>query len=220
MRSSRPEVTEFDRVKERPGGRNARVRQAVVGAVLRILQEQGYGSLSHRSVAALAGVDSATVYRRWPTRPRLVADMLIDLSDTFVPVPNTGSIERDFLTYLESITAMLDDPGMTKLTQALFVASIEGDEAVSDVLGEFWRGRFSRSYVMLERAVQRGELPPLLDQDAVVEALVAPAWFRAFVSRLPNNEAFRRRCVGNALVMARNELCVSEFRRVPGEVDC
>ncbi|RYZ79197.1 MAG: TetR family transcriptional regulator, partial [Proteobacteria bacterium] len=61
-------------------GRNARVRQSVVEAVLRILQEQGYGSLSHRSVAALAGVDSATVYRRWPTRPRLVADMLIDLN--------------------------------------------------------------------------------------------------------------------------------------------
>ena len=204
MRSSQPEAAEFDQVKERRGGRNGRVRQAVVEAVRQILQEQGYGSLSHRSVAALAGVDNATVYRRWPTRPRLVADMLLDLSDTFVPVPDTGSIEGDFKTYLESITAMLVDPDMTKLTQAFFAASIEGDEAVSDVLGEFWRGRFSRSYVMLDKAVQRGELPEIQDNGAVIEALVAPAWFRAFVSRLPSDEEFHQRCVSHALLLARN----------------
>lgn len=93
---------------------------------------------------------------------------------------------------------------MTKLMQAFFAASIEGDEAVSDVLGEFWRDRFSRSYVMLERAVQRGQLPSIQDHGAVIEALVAPAWFRAFVSKLAIDDAFHRRCVRNALVMARN----------------
>lgn len=202
MGSSEPDILEFDLVQERRGGRSERVRDAVMGAVKKILQEQGYSAVTHRAVATLASVDNATVYRRWPTRPRLVSDMLNDLSVDLVPVPDTGSIESDLTEYLTSVASMLSEPGTRKIAQAFFTAMIEGDDVVGDVLREFWKRRFSRSYLMFERAVQRRELSAKTDRLAVMEALVAPAWFRSFVSQMPIDDPFQQKCVRAALNLA------------------
>ncbi|UXS01335.1 TetR/AcrR family transcriptional regulator [Agrobacterium tumefaciens] len=202
MRSSGSDIGPFDRVQERRGGRSERVREAVMDAVRRLLQEEGYSGLTHRAVAAIASVDNATIYRRWPTRPQLVSDMLHDISNDLVPIPDTGSVGSDLQAYLASIVAMLANPGTKKLAQAFFAASLEGDEVVGHVLAEFWQGRFSGSYVMLDKAVLRGELPENPDHTAIMEALVAPAWFRTFISRMPVDQGFQQRCVGAALALA------------------
>ncbi|MQY50104.1 TetR family transcriptional regulator [Rhizobiales bacterium RZME27] len=205
MSSSGSELGEFDRVRERRGGRSERVRVAVMGAVRQILQDSGYGALTHRAVAAAAYVDNATIYRRWPTRPQLVSDMLRDLSSDLVPVPDTGSINGDLTAYLSSVLAMLTTPGTKKLAQSIFAASIEGDDVVAVVLADFWQERFSGSYKMLDRAIGRGELPAMLDHAAIMDALVAPAWFRTFISRMPVGEEFQKRCVMAALAQAQTE---------------
>src|SRR5258706_13042053 len=76
----------------RPGGRSARVRQAVLDAAFAELGEKGYGGLSIEAVALRSGGAKTTVYRRWPTRDELVADALDSRSDRYEPVPGTGSL--------------------------------------------------------------------------------------------------------------------------------
>src|SRR5438445_13559594 len=78
--------------KRRPGGRSARVRQAVLDAAFAELGEKGYGGLSIEAVAQRSGVAKTTVYRRWPTRDELVDDALDSRSDRYEPVQDQVSL--------------------------------------------------------------------------------------------------------------------------------
>lgn len=200
--STGPADATFDKVKARQGGRSGRVRAAVMQAVRTELAQKGYNGISHRAVASVAGVDHVTVYRRWPTRARLVADMALEIADTAVPVPDTGRIEGDLRAYLENIVHLLTDPGIRPLMQAFVAASIEGDEEVGAVLSEIWNARFTGAYPMLDRAVERGEIPSTMERELLVEALVAPAWFRVFVRQAPLDADFLSRSVRKTMDLA------------------
>ena len=202
--SSRSRTVEFDQVKSRPGGRSVRVREAVIQAVRQELAEKGYNGLTHRGVAAAAGVDHATIYRRWPTRPRLVADTVLDAANGFVPVPDTGGLAGDLRAYMNGVVAMLDDPVVKPLLLALFAASMEGDEDVQNYLADIWSQRFANAYVMIDRAIERGEVSPAIERERFIEALVAPVWFRAFVRRKPMDEAFTRLAVRDLMLLAQH----------------
>jgi DNA-binding transcriptional regulator YbjK len=56
----------------RTGGRSARVREAILAATFRELIDSGYAAMSVEAVAARAGVNKTTIYRRWPTLDDLV----------------------------------------------------------------------------------------------------------------------------------------------------
>jgi AcrR family transcriptional regulator len=193
MASTQTTVTA--RTKARPGGRTARVREVVKAAAHAELREKGYDGLSHRLIAQRAGVDVATVYRRWPTRSRLVADLLLDIAAEQVRVPDTGSLVGDLTDFLRQIVAGLANQDLRRLAQALSAAASEGDEEVAAALREFWDQRFKQAFVMLDRAVAREELAAGADYQQIIEALVAQAWFRALVSREPTDDAFIARYV-------------------------
>ena len=62
--------------RARPGGRSARVVKDVLAAALTAFAESGYAGLSVEDVAARAGVNKTTVYRRWPRKLDLVSDAI------------------------------------------------------------------------------------------------------------------------------------------------
>ena len=59
------------RGRARVGGRSARVVSAVLRMTLEVLGQEGYAGLRVEDVAARAGVNKTTIYRRWPTRADL-----------------------------------------------------------------------------------------------------------------------------------------------------
>lgn len=189
----------LDRVRARPGGRNAQVRERVLAAARAELEERGYGSLSYRSIALRAAVDPATVYRRWPSRPQLAADALLEIARAAVPVPDTGSIEADLTRFLTAIAGALSEPRLLRLFHALSAAGAEADDDLREVLRVFWAARFTGAEEMVTRAIGRGDLPAGRDPHDVIEELVAPSYFRALVTGEPLDEEFRRRCVASAL---------------------
>lgn len=186
-----------EKPRTRPGGRNAQVREAVQAAVRAELQEKGYDGLSHRAVAARAGVDATTVYRRWATRSHLIGDALLNFADSQIQLPDTGRLVDDLTAYLRQIISLLSDSRNLRLAQALTMAATEREEAAA-TLREFWNHRFARAFVMLERAVSRGELAPGSDFQRIVEDLVAPTWFRVMCTQMPLDDMFVRRCVETA----------------------
>jgi len=50
----------------------------------------------------------------------------------------------------------------------------------------FWRERFKRAAVILERAQARGEVGRRFDAAPLLEQLIAPLYFRLLVSHEPN----------------------------------
>lgn len=189
----------LDAVRKRPGGRSAKVRERVLGATRQELLEKGYSALSHRAVAARAGVDPATVYRRWPTRPRLASDALLDVAQREVPVPDTGTIAGDLEAFLDAIVMSLRDPSMLRLFHALSAAGGEADADLAETIRQFWEVRFTGAEEMIERAVRRGELPDSVDAHELIEHLVAPAYFRALVTGEDLSENLSRRSVKQTL---------------------
>ena len=69
-----------NRIRPRLGGRSARVVESVLHTTLEVLGQQGYAQLRIEDIAARAGVNKTTIYRRWPTRSRLVMAALTSLA--------------------------------------------------------------------------------------------------------------------------------------------
>jgi AcrR family transcriptional regulator len=199
-----PRNAALDAVRERPGGRSARIRTDVLRATRVELLKSGYPELSHRAVARRAGVDPTTVYRRWPTRSRLVADALLDFAGQTVPIPDTGTLEGDLTDFLRSVVDTLGDLRTWGVFQALAAVSADAEPDIKVVLDEFWTTRFYGAGLMVDRAVGRGEVPVMVDPASVIEALVAPAYFRCLITGAPLDAEFIRRGVRNALAIARN----------------
>src|SRR5512138_898011 len=78
----------------RVGGRSERVVRDVLAAAAAEMARVGYVALRVEDVAARAGVNKTTVYRRWPTKADLVRDVLCGLGGDQHEAPDTGSLER------------------------------------------------------------------------------------------------------------------------------
>lgn len=153
----------------RPGGRSARVQQAVHQAVRSLLEENDGArtALSVPLVAERAGVNSSTIYRRWGDLPRLLAAVA---SNRMLPeqVEDTGSLKGDmeawFIPYVEEFSSEL------------------GRQVLRDMLAD---GAVTRDYFALMQshveelrrlAEARGEAAP--DAREIVDVVVAPVIYR------------------------------------------
>lgn len=134
----------------RPGGRSARVQQAVHQAVRTLLEENDgdRSVLSVPQVAERAGVNSSTIYRRWGDLPRLLAAVA---SNRMLPeqVEDTGSLRGDmeawFIPYVEEFSSplgrqvlrdMLADGAVTRDYFALMHGHLEEIRALAEARGE------------------------------------------------------------------------------------
>lgn len=175
-------TTDTHRVGEqRPGGRAERVRNSVLNAVLELLAEEGFERLSIEKVANRAGVHKTTVYRRWSTRAELVLDAARATSRQNVPVPDTGSFHGDLIELARSVAANIGTEPRTQITRSIVAASI-GSEELASSMHTFWAERLSLTIPVVERAINRGELPPTTDANLIIETLIGPMWLRLLLT--------------------------------------
>ena len=76
----------------RPGGRSARVQDAIHSAVRALLQEQERSSVTVPQIAARAGVTPSTIYRRWGDLSALLADVALARMRPDSEPAQTGSL--------------------------------------------------------------------------------------------------------------------------------
>lgn len=170
--------------EQRPGGRSARVRSAVLGATAELLMEVGYDRLTVDEVARRAEVHKTTIYRRWPTKPELIAETVHEQSAEAVPIPDTGSLLGDLRELAASVAINIGTEGGARRTRTIIAAAASSDELATSV-SEFWKHRLGLCEPIVHRAVARGELPAGADPDAIIEALVGPIWLRLLVTGEP-----------------------------------
>ncbi len=72
-----------------PRRRSEKSRTAIVTATRELLLERGFDGLTIEAVAARAGVGKQTIYRWWPSRPALVADVMLEDADKILASVNT-----------------------------------------------------------------------------------------------------------------------------------
>ncbi|QYN03620.1 TetR/AcrR family transcriptional regulator [Pseudomonas protegens] len=167
--------------RRRPGGRSAEVVTAIYSATLEILEEGGYDSLELPEVAARAGVNKTTVYRRWPTKAELVLEIALLRMKQDVPLPDTGTLLGDLSSLLLDIQAAIKTPLIASLLQA---AVTQGNDAeiLKRIRIQFWSERFTVSGQLVERAIGRGELPVGTSPRQLLELASSPLFFRAVIT--------------------------------------
>ncbi len=167
------------------GGRSERVVQQVLVATVAELAESGYRAFRMDAVSTAAGVNKTTIYRRWPGKKQLVA-AAVEWMRRFVhdvPLPDTGSLERDLAEAFRRKVSFEDRaPGQA---WARLLAE-KHDPEVSAVIGDAVKERSSAWYAMVTRAVARGELPDGTDPRLLLGMLgaVVEAWNASSSGRL------------------------------------
>ncbi len=178
-------MTSQTRVGERrPGGRSARVRAAVLAATLELLADRGYDALSYEEVADRSGVHKTTVYRRWPTKAELVGEAAREHSLQLVPVPDTGTLAGDLRALARAIVANIGSAPGGPMVRAMVAAQCTSPEVAADMV-RFWRERLDLTTPIVERASQRGEVPPGMDPTLVIETLIGSFYVRLLLTGEP-----------------------------------
>jgi AcrR family transcriptional regulator len=186
----------------RPGGRTARVRDAVRAATLVELAEHGYQGLTVENVAARSGVHKTTVYRRWGSAEGLVADALALASEEPWPIPDTGTIEGDLRGVTRLVQEAFADPVDGPVSTAFVSAAVQNAGAAS-ALHRFFAGRHADAAIIVTRAIERGELPAATDAAELFRSALAPLYYRLFISGEPVDAAVADRAALAALAAAR-----------------
>ena len=172
---------------QRPGGRSARVREAVHDAVLALLRERTWEELGVPAVAERSGVHQATIYRRWRSMPVLLDDVVTDYLTRATPLPDTGSLRGDLEAYADGVAHGLAGPFRVLILRA---ATVDLDAGGTAGLAGALTERSRQLQAMLDRARARGEAAPPLDD--LIEILLAPLYFDALFGRPGGPERTRR----------------------------
>lgn len=192
----------------RPGGRTARTREAVFGATLVELASRGYERMSVEGVALRAGVHKTTVYRRWGTKERLLAEALREAAQSRIEVSDTGDIGDDLHALAHTIQATLSSrEGMATVRALISGAQVSAE--VELIARRFWATRLAQVGPVVERAVERGQLPHGTSATGVIEHMAAPLYYRLLIMGEAPTEAAAARAAAAALVAARAGVFVS-----------
>ncbi len=152
-------------------GRAAKVVASVLKATGEELNRVGYANLRVDEVANRAGVNKTTIYRRWPTKAILVSDTLDSHFQTERPAPDTGSLRGDMLEYLINMVTL----SKTSMWRGIFTAlSGRTDPEVEEVARKLYLRERSYRTALVQRAIDRGELPRSVNAELIGDMCSAP----------------------------------------------
>jgi AcrR family transcriptional regulator len=190
----------------RPGGRSTRVRAAVLRAAFEALADRGYEATTLPEVARRAGVHPTTIYRRWHSKQGLLTDAMLAYAAESIPTPDTGSLRGDLEQLLRQVITVLAQQPVRALLSAVVADATTASSTLAAERTRYWQERFSHAIVIVERAVERGELAGDVDAYALIENLVAAAYMRALLTGRDLDDAFIARQVANTIAAFAREL--------------
>lgn len=152
--------------------RGVAVEHGVLEATLALLTERG--EFSVEDVAERAGVHKTTVYRRWTTRPALVAAALQLLADRDVAVVDSGDLRGDLEQLAVQVARALRSSAGTHALRAA-LATAGADSGLRAAAGAFLAARYRLAAELIEAGQAdgrvRADLDPVLAWQAVVNPL-------------------------------------------------
>ena len=129
---------------------------AIFEVVLQELAEAGYVNLSIERVAARAGTSKPVIYRRWPTRARLVYAALRATQPVLsLGAPDTGTVRGDLMVILHRISEMVEELSPEVIFGLIAELLHESDSSLFAAVHER-NAKIMRE--ILNRGVERGEI--------------------------------------------------------------
>lgn len=155
--------------------RDEALDRVIIEATLDILAEIGFDLMTINMVASRAKVGKASMYRRWPSKVELVKDALIWMSRESVDLenlPDTRNLKNDLLSVLKPYSIEYAERKL-KVLSSLGSFSTKHkkleDETLFEIINPFNRVNL----MIMNRAIERGEISPKADIDLASEIIVA-----------------------------------------------
>jgi AcrR family transcriptional regulator len=160
--------------------------------MIELLIEGGLEACTFQNVAARAGIERSTLYRRhvdrWPT----IVDAIIDMASQETATFDTGSFRGDLAKTLNNLVRVLNSPvgpALMEIAGALQAGAAPGQAE------RFWESRQQQLAPMFDAAIQRGELPADVDRDQLFAMAAGPIYFWKFVASKPLTDSWVRKVV-------------------------
>jgi AcrR family transcriptional regulator len=174
--------------------------EAILDAVIALLEAEGYGALTIEGVARQAGVGKQTIYRWWKCKAELVLEAYAKHAASKIPVPDRGSVRGDLEAFLAA--------GFKRLTEISgpimrgLMADAVHDEEFREVLMTAFLGRRRDAMKeILQRGVARGETEPGADLDFACDLIFGPMWYRLLLQHGRLDAKFAKQLTGAVLVV-------------------
>jgi AcrR family transcriptional regulator len=170
-------MTQKKAVKRSPGRpRSAASEKAILDATLELLMEEGYGGLTTDKVALRAGASKSTMYRRWPSKQHLVIAAFDSTPE--LQIPDTGSLESDLYAVVKEYIHILNNTPLSGVLPALLGERAHNAD-LAKVLDPLIKRRAIPLRTVLNRAIDRGELPAKTNADLAAEIIMGPIQMRS-----------------------------------------
>jgi AcrR family transcriptional regulator len=158
----------------------------VLDTVCRLLEDHGYG-FSIDDVALEAQVHKTTVYRKWATKPMLVAAALDRLAERTIDLEPSDDPVADLYELTRRVARALATKAGGNTLRAVIAAAAD-DPELSATTRRFMTRRYGTAVAIIEAGQRTGVLRDDLDPQILWTCIVNPLHMRAMLGD-PADEA-------------------------------
>jgi AcrR family transcriptional regulator len=177
---------------------SARRRRDLAGATLDLLAEAGFSSLTFSGIATRSGVSTNNLCRYWTDRVDAVVNAVDEVFQEH-PVSDSDDIATDLRGAAAALGSVIATPRARAVLGSLISASAHDPELDVELRRRLVDPRRDRLTNRIDRARASGDLPADTDTEWLADAITAPIWLRALVTRDPIDRAFTDHLVDEAL---------------------
>jgi AcrR family transcriptional regulator len=188
----------------RPRGEAAVSHAAIMDAVYELLREKSARDLTMEAVAKRANVGKPTLYKWWPTKAALIMAMFHERLDRPSELPVTVTAEEALRAKMRRLIKLVN--GLVGKVVRELIAEGQSDP---DLLLEFYEQHVSprRAAVVedVERGKATGEFSADTNSELLVDAIVAPVYYRLLLRFAPLTEKYGNDLIDQALLGVRTK---------------
>lgn len=166
--------------------RSARAHDSVLHAALQLFSERGIDATSMDAIADTSGVSKATIYKHWPDKEALCLEVMshVHCAEPESLHVDSGDIRTDLLAILSQRPAERFAEWKAKLMPHMMAYA-----ARNPAFAKTWQSRFFEPprvelRRVLERAIERGELPSSLNIELALALLLGPMVYTSLLKRM------------------------------------
>ncbi|SHN34943.1 TetR/AcrR family transcriptional regulator [Streptomyces yunnanensis] len=164
--------------------RQGRIDAAVIAATLDLIGQDGatLSGLSLVAVAQRAGVSRGSLYRRWPDKNALLADVLTAVTEPHPLVPLNAPLRERLLAVAEGVARRARDPRARRLLRLLAVEQDQFPTLAARYERDVLAPRRASAIDLITSAQHAGEIRSDVAPEVILTAVTAPALALTFTA--------------------------------------
>jgi AcrR family transcriptional regulator len=187
-------------IEDKPLVRGEPIVAKVLDATVEEIAFSGYAALTLERVAARAGVNRTTIFRRWPTKKDLVLATMNRMTDKVQFDWDHGNLRADLAELIVVATRTVFAPGMVGMHKMMVEA--RGDAELGELARCIRDEKHNAAFALLTRAEKRGEFRKDLDKELFLESLMGMLFAKVVFRHEPITPEFTKQMLDYVMKVA------------------